>query len=230
MMRRAKWILLLSLFTLAGCSNKHELNYRMTVEVETPQGLRSGSSVWQYTYTDKPELGGTVWRQGTWGEAVAIDLPANRTLFMITEQYGLVDYAMQIPRAVFSDELAALDAGLDVEIGLTDKLDRLKETSLSKDLTVPQMPAFAMFRDLRDPESVEFVKPEDFSTKLGDGYKLHRVNMTITKDPVSEGIVVRLPWLTEYYGQQLDRLNYRDGSSAANMLGAGSFRRIPKNG
>ena len=229
MMRRAKWILLVSFLSLAGCAGKHELNYRMTVEVEIPQGLRSGSSVWQYTYTDKPDLF-IVWRQGAWGEAVAVDLPGNRTLFMVVEQYGLVDYAMQIPRAVFSDELAALNAGSDVEIDLTDKLDRLKETSLSKDLTIPQMPAFAMFRDLRDLVSVEYVRPEEFSTKLGSGYKLHRVNMTITKDPVGEGIVARLPWLTEYYGQSLDRASIHDNSRASNTLGAGSFRRIPNDG
>jgi len=76
--------------TFSGCGpsaeNQAELHYRLKVEVETPQGLRSGSSViWVKAVRNpswvNPEGRGvrTLFR----GEAVSIDLPNGRTLFAL---------------------------------------------------------------------------------------------------------------------------------------------------
>lgn len=65
-------------------------HYKMTVEVETPDGLRPGSSVREVIYTEDliakyliklPDAGVVSVRQH--GEAVAVDLPGGQTLFAL---------------------------------------------------------------------------------------------------------------------------------------------------
>lgn len=56
---------------------------RLTVEVDTPQGLRKGSSVYEVWANNKtallPDEAKRDW--GVRGEAVAVDLPNGQTLF-----------------------------------------------------------------------------------------------------------------------------------------------------
>ena len=60
------------------------IRYRMTVEVETPEGLKTGSSVIETTIQSGPRMGdaGGVSYQYR-GEAVAVDLPGGNTLFAL---------------------------------------------------------------------------------------------------------------------------------------------------
>lgn len=70
-----------ALATLSGCglfNTKASYRFRMTVEVATPQGLRTGSSVYEVVAEQNntrrladERAGGTVTR----GEAVVVDLP-----------------------------------------------------------------------------------------------------------------------------------------------------------
>jgi hypothetical protein len=50
----------LAVLTLSGCglfADKHTYRYRLTVEVDTPQGVRSGSSVIEATAWESSGLG-----------------------------------------------------------------------------------------------------------------------------------------------------------------------------
>src|SRR3546814_12102512 len=60
------------------------LRYRMTVEVETPTGVRSGSSVIETTITKGPRTGqGSGLTATMKGEAIAVDLGSGQTLFAL---------------------------------------------------------------------------------------------------------------------------------------------------
>ena len=74
---------------LGGCgllSSSYNYRYRITIEVETPQGLRTGSAV-QETLVGKSniDLGDLSGKRGmrTRGEAVAVDLPGGKVLFAL---------------------------------------------------------------------------------------------------------------------------------------------------
>lgn len=60
--------------------------YRLTVEVDTPEGLRTGSSVIEVTQRmvrPGSDPASKAVRRRARGEAVAVDLPAGRTLFAL---------------------------------------------------------------------------------------------------------------------------------------------------
>ena len=70
---------------LRGCGFLGYSSYRfkMTVEVETPHGLKTGSSVYEvqaYKTTDLATGGGSS-DSDLRGEALALDLPGGKTLF-----------------------------------------------------------------------------------------------------------------------------------------------------
>src|SRR5690242_13207563 len=72
---------------LSGCALlPHRYSFKLTVEVETPQGVRSGSSVYQVSAASMPALLLPNERKRDWvvkGEAVAVDLPNGQTLFAL---------------------------------------------------------------------------------------------------------------------------------------------------
>jgi len=72
---------------LSGCGLFGNPSYRfkMTVDVETPEGLKTGSSVYEVETTGSRDLvaGGKGSRFMFRGEAVAVDLPDGRTLFAL---------------------------------------------------------------------------------------------------------------------------------------------------
>src|SRR5688572_22804894 len=80
---------------------RNTVRYRMTVEVETPEGLRTGSAVREVTLNDGKSwnwLPPFAWfgeQRPQWrlkGEAVAVDLPSGQTLFvLLRSENGLSD-------------------------------------------------------------------------------------------------------------------------------------------
>ena len=72
--------------------------FRMTVEVETPQGLKTDSSVYQVTAGYRPDLqpGGKAREWAARGEAVAVDLPGGKTLFALLKTTNLMRTDLQL--------------------------------------------------------------------------------------------------------------------------------------
>ncbi|MDP3550575.1 MAG: hypothetical protein Q8R81_09275, partial [Novosphingobium sp.] len=71
--------------SLAGCGNKETMRYKMTVEVETPEGLKTGFAVRELEFRDRSgfPLGESRPQIKLRGEAVAVDLGGGRTLFAL---------------------------------------------------------------------------------------------------------------------------------------------------
>src|SRR5687768_16239408 len=75
------------LFLLTACSDRGErFRYKMTVEVDTPDGVRSGYSVHEVRARYRNHFGVAPRSRtmDTIGEAVAVDLPDGQTLFVLT--------------------------------------------------------------------------------------------------------------------------------------------------
>ncbi|WP_144243874.1 hypothetical protein [Sphingopyxis sp. MWB1] len=75
------------------------IRYRLTAEVETPAGVRTGSSVIE-TIWDRGLSGATVR-----GEAVAVDLPNGQTLFVLLRTADNPDWAAGVPGIDPPDDL-----------------------------------------------------------------------------------------------------------------------------
>ena len=86
----------------AGCSlidRTPDYRYRLTVEVDTPQGLRTGSSVIEVQTSVAGEYSipspGAVSHRVR-GEAVAVDLPGGQTLFALLRSDNDIDWASRV--------------------------------------------------------------------------------------------------------------------------------------
>ena len=198
---------------LSGCwpFSRSELiadyNYRMTVDVETPEGLVSGSAVrnakrWEITGS----MFGYASSQRFSGEAVAVDLPNGETLFL-TFSFDRGEEVCDLNHKFRGNRNNVGKCEYDDPEKYkqqTDKLIALKELI---EVELPSLggsdPYFTgerrllMFRDITDPATVEQVDPENLSASFGKGYALKRVTYQVTNDPVTKGMNERLPWLDE---------------------------------
>ncbi len=69
---------------LAACSRQlATYRYRMTVEIDTPQGVRTGSSVIEVATSQGSGVPNRNLGYRVRGEAVAVDLPARQTVFAL---------------------------------------------------------------------------------------------------------------------------------------------------
>ncbi len=212
---------LLSLTLLiSSCDSTEKFRYKMTVEVETPEGVRTGYTVREMRYRDS---GGFMFGEGRpqlqlIGEAVAVDFPEGRTLFaLLTGQDGDQDYAGRGVSTIFR----VLDRSIGPKGGpheLWPKVPVIQEP-----ITDP-LPMLVSFRDLNNPKSVERVDPEALDKVFGRGVFLKRITIQATDQEVEMRIDKRLGWLKRFYNRQLDGHRYNDSQEFSNSLNVLSFQ------
>lgn len=208
-------------FLLASCGYRsEEFRYRMTVEVDTPQGLRTGSSVIEVEVSDPgpnsfPEAGLNFTVRG---EAVAVELPGGQVLFALLSSPESVDAAAGYAYKALKPARFGGDYGF---IERTKELKRMRGVGA---LRCPQTwydrrgrrvgreedirsdcPTLVRFRDLRDPQSVERVAPVDLAASFGAGVSLRRITVQMTDEAVTTGIENRLGWLGSTVGTLVKR-------------------------
>jgi len=176
---------------LVGCIRYYPTyRYRLTVEVDTPTGLKTGSSVievrsWHQAGFPGPEAGG--FRSEVTGEAVAVDVAPGQTLFALLRSEGDVDWA--------SFATAGIDRG-DPRVHALPRWAKSewqdKKTLLYRKSNYPILVRFA---EINDPKTVELVDPDDLPATFGPGFRLRRITVQLTRNTITYGIEKRLRWL-----------------------------------
>lgn len=171
--------------------------YRVTIEVDTPQGIRTGSSVWETKATEGSGIPDTARRVTNRGEAVAVELPVG-TLFALLrdDEYG-VDYPHYVVRRHLGNHP---DRSIAMTSDWKTNMATIAKLKPTFDLYPDEYPFLVRFRDVKDPTSVEKVNPADLSASFGDGVKLKRITIAVTTDSVTKGLVERLTWLKNQKG------------------------------
>jgi hypothetical protein len=167
--------------------------FRMTVEVETPEGVKVGSSVYEVrarrTKAMLPDA--NTRKSAARGEAVAVDLHGGRTLFALTKtgaiHGGLVGLSMSTLDPAFKNDIVESAA----RISAGDSIRSPAEVEAS------DYPLLVTFADMADPTSLEGVDPSDLSKMFGHGVRLKRIVVEVTNDQVTTGIEARLAWLDQ---------------------------------
>jgi len=225
---QAAWVALAALL-LPGCAfaedKAPDYRYRLTVEVETPEGLRTGSSVIEVQQTLMRAGGSPANQAVRWrvrGEAVAVDLPGGKTLFALLRSDNDPDWASRVYILLAPQE----------NKGFEDALNDVLE--LTGERTLPRMrppvafleersayPTLVTFGDLTDPTSVAEVDPDDLAATFGEGVRLKRITVELTDDPVTSGIGERLPSPSPkgFYGMRMEV----DGEQRTMLLGQSAF-------
>ncbi len=190
---------------LGGCSIifPERYRYRLTVEVETPQGLATGSAVHEIKASDIliKLVDGDQGYVGFRGEAVAVDLPNGQTLFALVSSANPGEESL-IP-AVQSAFDPAYERGAAGNLASARKMAdapdgttaELRPTTRFEQQDRPFYPLLVRFRDIADPRSIEQVNPDAFAAVFGRGYALRRITVTITDDGVTRTLEKRLRWM-----------------------------------
>ena len=229
---RTTWLLLAALLTSACGSiddKAPDYRYRLTVEVETPEGVKTGSSVIEVQQSvGRTTMGGFNQRifYKTRGEAVAVDLPDGRTLYALLRSGGDVEWAVRVIPFLSPD--AGDDNPLDDVLLLKGKKELPRKWSAVGPLNnASAYPMMVTFGDEADPTSVVQVDPDDLAATFGEGVKLKRITAELTDDPVTTGIEARLGWMNDYRKKWLNGEPYIAEDLTTNELtahlSAGSF-------
>ena len=207
---------------LPGCglASDHlpDYRYRLTVEVDTPEGLRIGSSVIEVrsTLLAKTVPDAPVLRIDVRGEAAAVDLGPRGVLVALLRSEKSVNWAggaMELvtprPPVVPGENRFALwhkamiaNRGLHV-VPRSDPQERRRagDPLPGPNDPPPDYPMLVRFGDIADPASVALVHPDDLAASFGEGVKLRRITVELTDDPVTTGIEKRLGWLGQIRGK-----------------------------
>jgi hypothetical protein len=216
---------------LSACrADRAQIRYRLTVDVETPEGLVSGSSVIDVVKNGPVPLLGRLSTSGTNvdGEAVAIDLPNGKTIYALLfggtsgQDFGGEIVTNAIWKAEASPPLPRRYSPPEWPEGFK-VANRLRPTFI---LPPELYPLIVYFDDDRDPRSVRRLDPENSDEVLGAGGRIRSIRISVTDAPVTRVIERRLPWLGTTTKGYLSGKTAGGGPTLAHELETSAFKRV----
>jgi hypothetical protein len=176
--------------------NRPGHKYRLTLEVETPEGLKTGSGV----VSVHPDRGYS--RHGhttTRGDAVFVDLGGGKNLVALMAH---TDSTLDLDGMNYLALRAYKAAGRNVSF------NEMSRMSGAVPVTGALIPLLVTFADVRDPATIRMVSSEAMAASFGNGFRLHDIHSEVVPnglwpldfggplgEPVTRGIETKLPWL-----------------------------------
>lgn len=184
--------------------------YRLTIEVQTPGGVRSASGVMAVHMGANlhllPEATGG---SATKGDAIFVDLGNGRNL-IATLTHGRNGIYFDGMNHLAMNAFAA--AGRKVPFREVSRLTGKVELYLYGDL----LPTLVTFGNVTDPNTVRVLDTGDIEAVFGSGFRLNRVTLEMVPvglwpldfggplgEPVTRGIEKKLPWIAQWTSQEL---------------------------
>jgi hypothetical protein len=198
----SKWVGILTLLAVLVIGDQIRINrpghkYRLTVEVETPDGIKSASGVMAVT----PDRGYS--RKGhtaTGGDALFIDLGSGKNLVTLLAH---LDHTLDLDGMNYV-ALRAYGSSSGQRVSFNE-MSRIRGVV---PVTGELIPVLAAFADPADPSTMQTVPPDNIASVLGNGFRLHGVSTEVVPngfwpvdfggvlgEPVTRGIEAKLPWL-----------------------------------
>lgn len=192
---------------LASCGSGYEelpsYRYRLTVEVETPEGIRSGSSVIEVrTWLAGPNTvpNPNVIRTRENGEAVTIALGSRGKLYALLRSGNFMDWPGRVAIPPLTTKRVDPQLYRRAEIESARSLKGVREISkvrLSASHEMQNWPDLVRFEDESRPDTIKWVDPTKLDSIFGRGYAVRRVTIQIVEAPVTRSIFADLPWLAD---------------------------------
>lgn len=184
-------LLALSIVLISGAAFYFSLpdhRYRLTIDVATPDGIKSASSVIAVYGGDVgwglPETKGL--RAHIKGEAAYLDLGSGKNIIALLAHGKSGENSDKMEWLVLG---AARAAGQKIEWYQTKSVTG--QFPLSGDL----VPTLVTMTDPRDPGSVRVVLPGQFESTFGPGYRFVGAHVAVTTDDVTESIQRHISWI-----------------------------------
>src|ERR1700716_2457503 len=147
--------------------NRPGHKYRLTVEVETPEGVKAASGVMAVQPDRSYSRGG---HTRTMGDAVLVDLGGGKNLVALLAH---VDKSIDLDGMNYVALRAYNAAGRKVSFS---EMSRLTGTV---PVTGALIPVLVTFTNPTDPGSARAVPPDDMAAAVGDGFRLHGISVEV---------------------------------------------------
>lgn len=190
-------LIALAALALGACSPSETFRYRVTVEVNTPQGLKTGSGVWEVAMSKGSGIPDTALRASERGSAVAVDLPTG-TLYALMKGQDFVEHqngnfvtdviATHVSRHGYPD--------IHPQDDWRDGVREIRRAQPNFEMYPDEYPMLVRFTDEKQPATVQKVDPANLAASFGPGVSLKRITVTYTSDrPDVHALDARLPWI-----------------------------------
>lgn len=178
------------------CLNRPGHKYRMTVEVDTPEGIKSGSGVLS-VHPDRgySRHGHTVTR----GDAIYVDLGGGK---------NLVALLAHLDKTIDLDGINYVALRAYKAAGRNPSFNEMSRMTGVVPVTGALIPVLLTFADPSDPSTARSVPPGDLAAVFGKGFQLHDIIAEVVPngfwpldyggvlgEPVTRGIEAKLSWL-----------------------------------
>src|SRR5229473_1248958 len=198
-----KWVGPLALLAALVIGDQIRINrpghkYRLTVEVETPEGIKSASGVMAVHPDRSYSRGGHTL---TRGDAVLVDLGGGKNLVALLAHID--DKSVDLDGANYV-ALRAYNAA-----GRKMSFNEMSRATGAVPVKGALIPILVTFTDPGDPGTARTVPPDELEARLGKGFHLRSVLAEGVPnglwpldfggplgEPVTRGIEAKLPWLT----------------------------------
>jgi hypothetical protein len=195
-----RWLGPLALLAVLVIGDQIRINrpghkYRLTLEVETPEGIKSASGVMAVHPDRSYSRGG---HTQTKGDAVFVDLGDGKNLLALLAH---IDNSLELDGMNYV-ALRAYNAA-----GRKASFNEMSRMTGSVPVTGALIPVLLSFADLGDPGSARVAQPDGLEAVLGKGFRLHGVSAEVVAngvwpldfggvlgEPVTLGIEAKLPW------------------------------------
>jgi hypothetical protein len=152
-----------------------EWNQKLTVEVETPQGIKSGAAVMHVSWQEENAVGN--YPSSYSGEATVVEVMPGKYLFALlgegTKYIALRTFAREIGGASVTPKGFAA----------VSQLHGIRKVPHEN------YPLLVTFTDIADPNTVQKVDPDNLAASFGAGVSLQRITLKITDEKVTEGSI-----------------------------------------
>ncbi len=174
---------LCSIFLLTGCIDyfvPHVWRYKITVEIETPEGIKSGSAVrevraWRNLVGALPDANEITYE--VIGEAAVVDIENNRVVLALPNYFRFLD-AFSVSR----NNIQSVDHFKQIQTGE------------ARDISFNDY-SLIVFLDKNDPRSIATLTSKNIENKLGSRVKVKNIRIAITDEAVTSGRVRKhLKW------------------------------------
>lgn len=189
-------------------TQKASWRYKMTVEVETPEGLKTGSAVREVTVVrPEPEIQGLYdTRAFVKGEAVVIDLGKRGILFSILDP----DDSYRVVFHVFPGPPGLSKEGIEYYSHLKNAKAVLEPEKYG------EFARMVSFRNLNDPQSIQGINPQALDKFYGKDVRIKKIIIETTDENISWKIKSYLPWLFQRAEQHIQ--GYLGGSPTSPFM------------
>ena len=152
--------------------NRPNHKYRLTVEVETPEGVKSASGIMAVHPDRSYSRGG---KTSTKGDAVFVDLGGGKNLVALLAH---IDKSLELDDINYVALRAYKAAGQNVSF---NQMSRMTGTV---PVTGEVIPVLVSFADPADPATARVVPPDDVEAALGKGIRLRGISAEVVPNGV----------------------------------------------